>query len=244
MRRTTKFGACAGRGFDKQGFTLIELLTVVAIIAVLAAIVVPTMSTARGRARQAICVSNLRQLGFAFNMYADDNSGFLPAPTTNFGFQLCWFYALDPYIAKQAPSNTPSLESRIALIKQDPIWEGFGAGRTNERTYKMNRKLIGNAAQGTSVQAQFATPPWRRISDIKKAATTPLVFDGRCEETGSSADRARFDGWETYCGLRHRGGASICFVDTHVEYWTKGSPHTGGVGGWQTDTGLDWWVDQ
>ncbi len=57
------------------GFTLIELLVVIAIIAILAAILFPVFSAAREKGRRAKCVSNLRQIGIAINMYGQDNKG-------------------------------------------------------------------------------------------------------------------------------------------------------------------------
>jgi prepilin-type N-terminal cleavage/methylation domain-containing protein len=59
----------------RVGFTLIELLVVIAIIAVLMAILIPTLNRAREQGKRASCLSNLRQLQFAWHMYADDNDG-------------------------------------------------------------------------------------------------------------------------------------------------------------------------
>jgi prepilin-type N-terminal cleavage/methylation domain-containing protein len=61
-----------------KGFTLVELLVVIAIIAILASILLSVLAQAREKGRSAQCLSNLRQWGMAFRMYADDNDDYLP----------------------------------------------------------------------------------------------------------------------------------------------------------------------
>lgn len=73
------------RAASTGGFTLVELGVVIALTAVLAALLLPALSTAKEKSRRAICKSNLHQLYFVCGMYADDNTGFLPSAADNYG---------------------------------------------------------------------------------------------------------------------------------------------------------------
>ena len=75
------------RRSTQHGFTLIELLVVIAIIAVLMAVLIPTLGYARNLARRAVCGSKLRQIGLAWQIYLDDHQGrFYQAPNANLNY--------------------------------------------------------------------------------------------------------------------------------------------------------------
>ena len=78
----------------KTGFTLIELLVVIAIISILAAMLLPTLGRAKQRAWATACLSNVKQIGVATRMYADDNSDALPRSAHQ---GASWVATLQPY---------------------------------------------------------------------------------------------------------------------------------------------------
>ena len=119
MNTRATFGQRCGIGSSRAaGFTLIELLVTVAIIAILAACLLPVLARAKDKARAVQCTGNLRQWGLAMRMYADDFADFLPRRGQ--GVQTLalitrpddWFNALPPYF------TLPAFEDLVAEGKK------------------------------------------------------------------------------------------------------------------------------
>lgn len=137
-----------------RGFTLIELLVVIGIIAVLAAILLPVLSSARERAHVANCQSNQRQIGQALTMYREANRGAFP-------------------ICARKPTADPGLPSlRIALGDEDPdLWRCPADADdylAEGLSYEWNSFLSGLVLQDSVLYRVFAT---------RNAAGVPLVSD-------------------------------------------------------------------
>lgn len=134
---------------SRFGFTLIELLVVVAIIAILAALLMPSLRSARESAKKTACVNNLRQLATAAVVYAGDNDDVLPE------WHLWWSvlrtggYASNPYYNK-SPSDPkrfsvyqcPSNPYRLNTLGAQPHWF--------DPNYMWNR-YVGDAAGGAGI---------------------------------------------------------------------------------------------
>ena len=126
----------------RVGFTLIELLVVIAIIAIIAAILFPAFATAREKARQTTCASNLKQLGLGFTQYLQDFDETYPI-ATNYGSVtpvVYWEQEIMPYCGfkfQSASANTQSAPLLFACPDDPPTSGGSAAAGQMRETYAM-----------------------------------------------------------------------------------------------------------
>ncbi len=162
-----------------HGFTLIELLVVIAIVAVLVALVIPTISSARESARFAVCKSNLRQQHLAVVYYSTDARGYGPCDIntnavpgwTQWNFVLSsWMIKLSPYLG--VPQNsvnftfdlstrTTSPDRYVKVFQCPSTWDRPLSG--GGRSYGMNQYVVSDL--GATLTTVFKTNAPTRLND-------------------------------------------------------------------------------
>jgi prepilin-type processing-associated H-X9-DG protein/prepilin-type N-terminal cleavage/methylation domain-containing protein len=212
----------------RRAFTLVELLIVIAVIAILAAILLPTLGNAKLSARRITCVNNLRQLGLASQMYWDDHEGdaFRYMMGASNGGTIYWFGWIEawvpgnegqrafdatagvlyPYFGGRGVEVCPSLDYNSRLFKAKATGAAYGYG------YNLH---ISAPAPQPPVKIHRVTRP----SDIALLADAGQINDF---QEPASADNPLIEEFyyindtETTVHFRHNRRANVLYCDGHV----------------------------
>ena len=212
----------------RRAFTLIEILVVIAIIGILSALLFPVFGRARENGRKIACLSNMKQLGLAFQQYTQDSRGKYPMAGN---FQ-AWDKGYSHWVAgpvntsmvsislPTGPSSTP-LDKPTFTAAADPqggalfpyvkstqvyVCPSSEFGRQTGLSYGMNCALSGLSANKI-----------RNTGDVVLLVDEKYPTDGFfyarnvCDSTGCSTDVLQD---------RHNGGGNLLFADGHVKFFT------------------------
>ena len=231
------------RGFF-LGFTLVELLVVIAIIALLMSILMPALAKVRAQAKAVLCLSNLKQWGMCYSMYADDNDGyFMPGWTELFvPCEDVWMEALRPYYMNAgALRMCPTTTKCGTDVGGGPYggwgtfvgWGVFDGGwyppvvPGDYGSYGGNAYVYNPAEEAIVIETHPTSNNWRS-ANVKGTAYIPLFLDAQWWDgwPHQSDNPPLWDGqpWSElgtehtirFCINRHEGSINAVFLDYSV----------------------------
>jgi prepilin-type processing-associated H-X9-DG protein/prepilin-type N-terminal cleavage/methylation domain-containing protein len=223
-----------------MAFTLIELLVVIAIIAILAAILFPVFAQARANARKASCLSNLKQIGLAVTMYADDyEEALIPQGLGQGTRWRPWMQLAQPYVKNKQVFICPEAPELSAFTKDDAsVQSGYGMNRVHWNGDGTPGGIppdpptmdygSGGGKRGVASMAQIEAPAetifatdhggqevlWQ-YGDDKHGFVRALQPNGKPYPGNQSVDRKE----DFQAAIRHGGGANYVFCDGHVKWF-------------------------
>ncbi len=214
----------------KKSFTLIELLVVIAIIAILAAMLLPSLSKARDTARTAACASNMKQHGLGASSYANDYQNWLPVGANESGVPVQWRLEISEYCG---PKITYDYDPKVSKgIFKCPSF------------MKVTSDVAFRSGYGWSYYAGYkasSTESWglrRNLAKVKMPSETAVSGDGVDEcDNDAPANYWQFGylckpgqgGFTTVSpvGIRHNKGINILWFDMHVQRMAQSQLLTG-----------------
>ncbi len=220
MIRTTRW--------QHRGFTLIELLVVIAIIAILAAMLLPALSRAKAKAAQTSCYNNLKQLGLAMIMYADDHTGRVARGNDPF-----WWQIYIPYLGGTRAARDQYGRIRVYTCPSYPDKRQVVCYVVNAWTFRNSSDVTGSEIVGLQSLSRIQRPvttiyftdnesaSWRpvfTVSNIIGSDSLNDVWSPNHLPYGSSGRVLSNE--RRIAARRHGEGVNLMFFDGHAG-WQK-----------------------
>jgi prepilin-type processing-associated H-X9-DG protein/prepilin-type N-terminal cleavage/methylation domain-containing protein len=212
----------------KSAFTLVELLVVIAIIAILAALLLPTVSQPMRRSRQIHCVNNVRQLGIGLHEFASDNHVYPLLgnidPDEN-GGRNYWINTLGRQLGFDYKNDLSLWNKGIWLC---PTVQSEGSLGDRFISYGYNAFGLGTNVNALGLGGRFASEHKPQVNELDVANPSEMMaigdgFDGNAAQMFSGHGllwRHSSPYWGTempIIDVRHQGKANVVFCDGHVE---------------------------
>jgi prepilin-type N-terminal cleavage/methylation domain-containing protein/prepilin-type processing-associated H-X9-DG protein len=206
---------------SKEGFTLLELLVVVAILAVLAALLLPAVNRAKDSARRTSCLNNLKQISLGLRMYADDsqdtspNSEAPPLWLTNSPWHT-YKALMQDYVGTRGVS--PRRDHLFACPADKFFYPDYGAARVRESHHRQPMfDYSSYAFNGGNYNTNFPGIGGLRLGDVRDPTKTILVTEAPAMWPYSWHRPSRD---ADYINESHYNNARnmVAFVDGHVSY--------------------------
>ncbi len=218
----------------KKGFTLIELLVVIAIIGLLLAIVLPGLRAAKRKAQSTVCMTNIRQWGMFYSLYANDYDGNFPeyiVPDHSFMESLRDYYDDINKIRTCPAANKISTANPTGLQPESYFGSTFNAWQIDPVAAWLDDEDwgIGSYTENSWIRKMsYPEKEWVKLTAVKVTSKVPLLLDGRWHDSHVESvvppvpspveERAFYNlgNWSTirtYVMRRHKKGINGVMVD-------------------------------
>ena len=215
------------------GFTLIELLVVIAIIAILASLLLPALAKAKQKGQSTVCLNDLKQVGLAMLMFADEHDDMIPRGTA--GNSPRWWLEFMPYVPEGGtekdyrnikifmcpsypiPKNTPNKRQVVTYVvnawdfrsaKDNTGYEQLGMSKVTSFQHPSDSAyLLDNESYTWRPIVTGFRDPQTALNDVWRSSHLPYDLSGR-----------RLSNDRRIAAERHSSGSNILYLDGHASY--------------------------